>query len=148
MWVWLPSALANPDIALALLFLGIVGIYAEFCVPGLIAPGVIGSVLALLALAGLSMFPIDWRGVTLISLAFVFFMLEARYVTHGALTVGGAIAMLLGSMILIADAKHRIHFATAAAITAPFAPLSSFLFSLAVRARRNKVVTGADKGQS
>jgi membrane-bound serine protease (ClpP class) len=148
MCVWLPQAMANPDIALALLFLGIIGIYSEFSRPGLIFPGVAGSVVALLGLAGLSMFPIDWRGAAAIAVAFICFVLEARYVTHGTLTVGGAIAMLIGWMVLIADPAHRIHFATAAAITVPFAPISSFLFSLAMRARRNKVVTGAGKLQS
>src|ERR1700683_2993154 len=87
------SGIADPNIALLLLILGALGIYAEFSAPGLIAPGVIGSVLALLGLSALALFPIDWLGATLILFGLIFFALEAKLGTHGILTAGGAIAM-------------------------------------------------------
>ncbi len=138
--------MSSPSVALAVLFAGIAGIYTEFCAPGRVVPGAIGSVVVILSTAYLSTFSIDWRGAALIAAAFGFFLLEARYVTRGMLTALGAAAMAVGSVLLIATPGRRIHFATALAITIPFAAISSALFSLAVRARRNKVVTGM--GQS
>ena len=138
-------AIADPNIALLLLVLGALGIYAEFSSPGLIAPGVIGAILLLLGLTALSMLPIDWLGAALIALALSFFVLEAKFATHGILTVGGAVAMLLGAVMLVDTnvPELRIHWATAIAVTLPFALITSFLLSIAVRARRNKVATGA-----
>jgi membrane-bound serine protease (ClpP class) len=139
-------AIADPNIALLLLVLGALGIYVEFTSPGLVAPGVIGAVLVLLGLAALAMFPIAWLGAALIVLAFSFFVLEAKFATHGILTAGGAAAMLLGAVMLIDTnvPELRIRWSTALAVTVPFALITSFLFSIAVRARRNKVVTGPE----
>ena len=139
-------AIADPNIALLLLVLGALGIYAEFSSPGMIAPGVIGSVLVLLGLTALGLFPIDWRGAALMLLGLIFFALEAKFATHGILTGGGALALLLGSVMLVDTnvQELRIHWITAAAITLPFALITSFLLSIALRARRNKVVTGAE----
>ncbi len=138
-------AIADPNIALLLLVLGALGIYAEFSSPGLIAPGVIGAIMVLLGLTALAMFPIDWLGAALMIMAFAFFILEAKFATHGVLTAGGAVAMLLGAVMLIDTSvpELRIHWSTALAVTVPFALITSFLLTIAVRARRNKVVTGA-----
>ncbi len=94
-------AIADPNIALLLLVLGALGIYAEFSSPGLFAPGVIGAILVLLGLTALSLFPIDWLGAALMILGLIFFILEAKYPTHGVLTVGGAVALALGAVMLI-----------------------------------------------
>jgi len=120
--------------------------YAEFSSPGLILPGVAGAILILMGLTALSVFPIDWLGAALIILALVFFILEAKFATHGILTGGGAIAMLLGALMLIDTQapELRIHLGTALGLTIPFALITSFLLSIAMRARRNKVVTGVE----
>jgi membrane-bound serine protease (ClpP class) len=138
-------AIADPNIALLLLVLGALGIYAEFSSPGLVFPGVAGAILILLGLSALAMFPIDKLGAALIALALIFFVLEAKFATHGILTAGGAVAMILGAVMLVDTnvPELRIRYATAIAITIPFAVISTFLFSIAMRARRNKVVTGA-----
>jgi membrane-bound serine protease (ClpP class) len=139
-------AIADPNIALLLLFIGALGIYAEFSSPGLIAPGVFGAMLVLLGLAALSLFPIDWLGAALIILALILFVLEAKFGTHGILTAGGALSMLFGTLMLVDTnvPDLRVRFGTAIALTVPFALISTFLFSIAIRARRNKVVMGAD----
>jgi len=64
------SAISNPNIALIILVLGALGIYAEFSSPGLIFPGVAGAILVLLGLSALSMLPINWLGAALLILAF------------------------------------------------------------------------------
>jgi len=146
------SAIADPNIALLLLIIGALGIYAEFSSPGLVLPGVLGAILLLLGLAALAMFPIGWLGAALVVLALAFFVMEAKFATHGILTAGGAIAMLLGALMLINtnEPALRIRFSMALAATIPFALITTFLLSIAVRARRNKVVTGMEAlpGQS
>lgn len=140
------SAIADPNIALLLLVFGALGIYAEFSVPGAVFPGMIGAILVLLGLAALAMFPIAWLGAALIILGLAFFVMEAKFMTHGVLTAGGAVAMLLGALMLIDtnDPALKIHLSTALSVTIPFALITSFLLSIAVRARRNKVVTGLE----
>lgn len=140
------SAIADPNIALLLLVLGALGMYVEFSSPGLVAPGVIGAIFVLMGLSALSVFPIDWLGAALIILALVFFVLEAKFMTHGILTAGGALAMLLGALMLIDTQapELRIHLTTALGLTIPFALITTFLLSIAMRARRNKVVTGVE----
>jgi membrane-bound serine protease (ClpP class) len=139
------AAIADPNIGLLLLVLGAMGIYVEFSSPGLVAPGVIGAIMLLLGLTALTMLPINWLGAALMILALAFFILEAKFTTHGVLTAGGAAAMLLGAMMLIDTnvPELRIRWGTAAGLTIPFALITSFLLTIAVRARRNKVVTGA-----
>lgn len=139
-------ATGDPNIALLLLVLGAIGIYFEFSSPGLVVPGVLGAVLVLLALTSLAMFPIDWLGAALMILGLTFFILEAKFITHGVLTAGGAIALVLGAVMLIDTSvpELRIHWSTAIGLALPFALITSFLLSIAIRARRNKVVTGIE----
>jgi membrane-bound serine protease (ClpP class) len=140
------NAIADPNIALLILVIGILGIYVEFSSPGLVAPGVGGAILVLLALTALAMFPIDWLGAALMILGLAFFVLEAKFATHGVLTTGGAVALALGAMMLVDTnvPELRVRWITAIGLAVPFALITSFLLSIAVRARRNKVVTGAE----
>ena len=138
------SAIADPNIALILLVIGALGVYVEFSSPGLIAPGVIGSIMVLMGLSALSVLPINLAGVALLILAFVLFILEAKFTSHGILGIGGAVAMVLGAMLLIDSPapEMRIRLATAIGLAVPFAAITIFLVSLVLRARANKVVTG------
>ncbi len=138
------SAVADPNLALVLLVLGALGIYAEFSSPGLIAPGVGGAVLVLLGLSGLSLLPINWLGAALLLLAVVLFVLEAKIVSHGILGAGGALAMVLGALLLIDSPlpELRIRLGTAVGLALPFAIITTFLVSLVIRARASKVITG------
>jgi membrane-bound serine protease (ClpP class) len=137
-------AIDDPNIALLLLVIGLLGIYFEFSSPGLFAPGVVGAIFVLLGLTALSLFPINWLGAGLMILGLIFFVLEAKYPTHGILTVGGAVGLALGAVMLIDTnvPALRVRWSTALGLAIPFALISSFLFSIALRARRNKVVTG------
>ena len=140
------SAIADPNIALVLLVIGALGIYVEFSHPGLIAPGVIGAIMVLLGLSAISVLPINWLGVALLLLAFSLFALEVKLASHGILGAGGAVAMVLGAVMLINSPQPeiRIHWSTAISLALPFSAITVFLLSLAVRARRNKIVTGRE----
>jgi membrane-bound serine protease (ClpP class) len=140
------SAIADPNIAFILLVLGALLIYVEFSTPGMVAPGVIGAILVLLGLSAISVLPINWLGAALLILAFVLFALEAHFTSHGVLGLGGAVAMVLGAVMLINSPypEMRIHWSTALAVALPFSLITAVLVSLVVRARRTKVVTGRE----
>ncbi len=132
------AAIADPNIALILLVLGALGLYVEFTSPGLIAPGIAGAILALLGLAALSMLPINWLGAALLILAMTLFVLEAKFTSHGILGIGGAVAMVLGAMLLVNSPLPELRIKLSTLITI-------LLVSLVVQARANKVITG-DEG--
>ena len=139
-------AIADPNIALMLVVLGALGIYVEFSSPGLVAPGVAGAILLLLGLTALSMLPIDWLGAGLMIMGLFFFVLEAKFATHGILATGGAVALALGAVMLVNTdiPELRVRWSTALGLAIPFALITSFLLSIAVRARRNKIATGIE----
>ncbi len=134
-------SVADPNIAFILLVLGALGIYVEFSSPGLILPGVMGGILALLGLSGLAVLPINWIGAALLMLGAAMFVLEAKFTSHGVLGSGGTVAMILGALLLInGPPEVRIHLVTALSVTIPFALITMFLVTLVIRARANKAV--------
>lgn len=137
------SSISDPNLAFMLLVLGALGVYLEFTHPGLILPGVAGGILVLLGLSALAVLPINWGGFALLVLAVALFVLEAKFASHGILGAGGAVAMILGALLLVEGPPElRIRLSTAVAVTLPFAVLTIFLLNLVLRARASKVVTG------
>jgi membrane-bound serine protease (ClpP class) len=139
------AAIADPNIGFILMVLGVLGIYVEFTSPGLIFPGIAGAILALLGLSSLSILPINWAGVGLLALSLGLFVLEAKFASHGMLGIGGTISMVLGALLLVnGPPDMRIHLSTALAVALPFAAITMFLVSMVIKARQNKVLTGAE----
>jgi membrane-bound serine protease (ClpP class) len=137
------KAISHPNIAFILLVLGLLGLYVEFSSPGLIIPGVAGAIMVVLGMAAMSLLPINWLGAALIVLALVLFVLEAVFASYGILGIGGAVAMVLGAMMLVeGPPEFRISLTTALAVGLPFAAIAVFLMTLVVRAHANKVQTG------
>jgi membrane-bound serine protease (ClpP class) len=91
--------LVDPNIAYILLSLGTIALIAEFYNPGAILPGVTGAICLILAFVALGSLPVNWGGIALIGLAFIFFILDIK-VAGFALTVAGAISFILGSLFL------------------------------------------------
>lgn len=94
-------ALINPDIAYLLMLVAIYGLIAEVSTPGAVFPGVIGVIAALLALVSFASLPINIAGALLVIFAFTLFIIDIKAPTHGILTAGGLIALVLGSAFLI-----------------------------------------------
>ena len=136
--------LLDPNIAFLVLAVGALALYAEFNHPGAIVPGVVGVVFILLALFALNLLPTRYASLTLILAAFVLFALEAKFATHGVLGLGGIVLLTLGGFLLVDGPipQMRVHILTALAVSVPLGCITVFLMSIAVRARRNKVVTG------
>ena len=140
------AALSDPNLALILAALGAMGLYIEFTTPGLILPGVLGGILLLLGLSGLSVLPVTWTGAALLLLALALFILETQIPSHGVLTIGGAAAMVLGSVLLIDGPipELRVRLSTGIGLALPFAVISGFLVTLVVKARLRPATTGGE----
>jgi membrane-bound serine protease (ClpP class) len=137
------KSISDPNVAILLVLGGALALYIEFSMPGLIAPGVLGGILLLLGLAALSVLPINWLGAALILLALALFVLEAKIASHGILGVGGAVALVLGAMMLVeGPPEFRISLTTALGVGLPFAAISVFLATLVFRSRQHAVETG------
>jgi membrane-bound serine protease (ClpP class) len=139
------DALMNPGLLLLMLVVGALALYFEFNHPGAVIPGTLGVVLLLLAAFAMNLLPIRFAALILMLAAFVMFAAEAKFTTHGVLTVGGIVLLTLGALLLI-DApipEMRVQLWTALAVSIPFGLITAFLMTIALKARRNKIVTGA-----
>jgi membrane-bound serine protease (ClpP class) len=93
--------LADPNIAVLLLSLAVLAIAFEVTHPGLILPGVVGVIAAVLAFSALENLPLNLAGVILLAFALILFIVDLTAPTHGVLTTGGIISMALGAFFLI-----------------------------------------------
>jgi membrane-bound serine protease (ClpP class) len=136
--------LMDPNVLYLLFTVGLLCIYFEFNHPGAIVPGAVGFIVLLLFFYALNLLPFRSIALVLILSAFAFFALEAKFQTHGVLGVGGVVLMFLGGLLLIDGPipEMRVNIWTALAVSLPLGAITVFLMTIALRARRNKVVTG------
>jgi membrane-bound serine protease (ClpP class) len=127
-----------------LVVLGGLLIYLEFNVPGTIVPGAVGTFLVLLGIFGLNLLPIRHTAVLLLLAAAVLILLELKFTSHGVLALTGILALVFGLATLVDSpiAELRVHLATAIAAGFGFGIISFGLAWIALRARRNKILTG------
>lgn len=142
------AIVSDPNIGYILMMLGVWGIILEFYHPGGILPGIVGVICLVLGLYGLHTLPINYAGAALILLAIILFIAEIKIASHGLLTVGGVISLLLGSFMLI-DVSSPFEGPTISRgviITTSIVISSLFilLVYLVVKARRKKVESGIE----
>jgi len=94
------AAISDPNIAYILFLVGLAGLYFEFAHPGVILPGVVGGISLILAFFALQTLPVNYAGVLLILFGIILFIAEIKVISHGLLTVGGIISLVLGSLLL------------------------------------------------
>jgi membrane-bound serine protease (ClpP class) len=137
--------LMDPNVAFILLAIGMLALYMEFNHPGAVVPGTVGVVFLLLAAFALNLLPVRFAAIALILGSFVLFALEAKFVSHGVLTIGGIALLTLGALMLVDGPipEMRVRLWTALTVSVPLGLITAFLMSIALRARQNKVVTGA-----
>ncbi len=77
--------------------------------------------------------------------AFALFAAEAKFASHGVLTIGGIALLTLGGLLLVDSPipEMRVHLLTALAVSIPLGLITAFLMSIALKARRNKKVSGS-----
>jgi membrane-bound serine protease (ClpP class) len=137
--------LMDPNISFLLLAIGALALYIEFNHPGAVVPGTVGVVFILLAAFALNLLPTRFAALGLILGAFALFAAEAKFATHGVATIGGIALLTVGGLLLV-DApipEMRVHLVTALAVSIPLGLITAFLMTIALKARRNKVVTGS-----
>ena len=137
--------LMDPNVSFILLAIGALALYAEFNHPGAVIPGTVGVVFILIAAFALNLLPTRFAALVLILGAFALFAAEAKFASHGVLTVGGITLLTLGGLLLVDSPipEMRVHLLTALAVSIPLGLITAFLMSIALRARRNKLVSGA-----
>jgi membrane-bound serine protease (ClpP class) len=137
--------LMDPNVSFILLAIGALALYAEFNHPGAVIPGTVGVVFILLAAFALNLLPTRFAALALILGAFALFAAEAKFASHGVFTVGGIALLTLGGLLLVDSPipEMRVHLLTALAVSVPLGLITAFLMSIAMKARRNKVVSGA-----
>ena len=134
----------DPNVAFILFAIGMLALWVEFNHPGAILPGVVGFIFVLLAIFAFNILPTRYAALILIVAAFVMFVLDAKFATHGVLTVGGIALMILGALLLV-DApipEMRVRLVTALVVSVPIGLITVFLVGLVIKARHSKVVTG------
>ena len=138
--------ISNPNLAYILLMIGLLGLYFEFSNPGAILPGVLGGICLLLAVFSFQILPINYVGLLLILLAIGLFVLEVKVHSYGILSVGGIIAMVIGSIMLInapvPELRPSLKFVIPVAIG--LGAIFVFLVYLVIRAHARKVHTGKE----
>jgi membrane-bound serine protease (ClpP class) len=140
------DVISDPNIAYILMLLGFYGIFFELTNPGAVFPGVVGGICLILAFYAFQTLPINYAGILLILLGVVLFILEIKVTSYGALTIGGIIAMVLGSLMLFEDAGPFVKLSIytilpAVVVTALF---FTVVIGLAWKAFRSKPTTGRE----
>jgi membrane-bound serine protease (ClpP class) len=140
------ARIADPNVAYVLMLIGIFGIIFELQNPGAILPGVAGAVAMVTAAFALQMLPISWTGVALIVLAIALFILEIKVASHGLLTIGGVVSMIIGSIMLIDSPLPFMRVSLAVIIPSVAFTALFFLFAvgMGIKAQRRKVTTGSE----
>ena len=141
------SVITNPNIAYILMLVGIYGLIFEFSNPGAIVPGTVGAICLLLAMYSFQLLPINYAGMGLILLGIALMVGEAYEPSFGILGIGGVIAFVIGSIILIDTEAPG--FGIDLSVIATFALTSVILFvfviGMAMKARRRPVVSGLEE---
>jgi len=140
------DAISHPQIAYLLLLLGMMGIYFEISNPGAILPGVVGGIAIILAFFALQVLPINYAGLALMMLAIILFIAEIKVTSYGLLSVGGVIALLMGSIMLIDSPAEYLRISWQVIVPAVGVSAGFFVFAvtMAVRARLKKPTTGIE----
>ncbi len=141
--------ISDPTVAYILLMLGFYGLYFEFSNPGAIFPGVLGAVFLILAFFAFQVLPINYAGLALIIVGIILFILEVKIVSFGLLTIGGIIAMTLGSMMLIdvsqaPETLQAISLKVILPVVLFTAAFIIFALTYVIRAHRRQPTTGVE----
>jgi membrane-bound serine protease (ClpP class) len=136
--------IVDPNSAYILFILGFYGLIFELSNPGAILPGIIGGISLLLALLAFQTLPVNMTGVFLILFAMLLFLVEVKVHSHGLLSGGGVIALVLGSLLLVSGGPGQSHLSISVILTVTVATVLFFGFVIGAgyRALRRKPVTG------
>jgi membrane-bound serine protease (ClpP class) len=138
--------ISDPNVAYILMLLGFYGLFFELTNPGSIFPGVLGAICLILAFYSFQTLPVNYAGLLLIIVAIIMFILEVKITSQGVLTIGGIVAMIIGSLMLFESPGPFLKLSLflvlpAVIVTALFFTIT---LGLAVKAWRRKPFTGIE----
>ncbi len=138
--------LSDPNIAYLLMMIGFFGIIFELFNPGAIFPGIVGVIALIFAFYSMSTMPVNYAGLSLIVFGIILFLLEIKIVSHGLLTIGGVVSVLLGSLFLFRSSPTENFVAISKtliiATTAVTTLFFLFVAGMGLKAQRTKPVIG------
>ncbi|MFZ3057189.1 MAG: nodulation protein NfeD [Smithella sp.] len=140
------AAISDPNISYILLLVGLAGLYFELSTPGAILPGVIGGISLLLAFFGLSTLPVNYTGILLIIFGVILFIAEIKVMSHGMLTVGGIISLIMGSLLLFDTTEPALRLSFQVLVPAVLVASGFFIvvIVLAIKAQLRKHFSGSE----
>jgi membrane-bound serine protease (ClpP class) len=138
------ALITDPNIAYILMMIGMLGLFFELSNPGVVLPGVIGGISLILAFFAFQSLPINYAGLLLILFGVVLLIAEIKVVSHGVLTIGGIISMVLGSLMLFEapEADLRVSWWVILPTVGATSAIFAFAVTAGVRALFQKSVTG------
>jgi membrane-bound serine protease (ClpP class) len=141
------AVITDPSVAYILMLIGIYGLFFEFSNPGFVLPGVAGAICLLLAMFAFQLLPVSYAGLALILLGIAFMTAEVFLPSFGSLGIGGFIAFFVGSLMLIDTDMpgYGIPWPMIAGITAASALFLIFVIGMALKSRRNPIVSGREE---
>jgi len=141
------AVITNPSVAYLLILAGAYGLLFEFMNPGLVMPGVVGVIALLIAAYALHLLPVNYAGLALMLLGIGFMVAEAFFPAYGSLGIGGLIAFVVGSIMLIEERNlpgFQIPYALIGGVAAASAGFLIFVIGMLVRSHRRPVVSGRE----
>jgi membrane-bound serine protease (ClpP class) len=141
------SVITNPSVAYLMILVGIYALIFEFSNPGLVLPGVVGAICVLLALYAFHLLPVNYAGLALIVLGIGFMVAEAFLPAFGSLGIGGLVAFVLGSIILIDSdlPGFAIPYGLIGGVAAASGLFLVFVIGMLVKGRDRPVVSGREE---
>ena len=136
--------ISDPNVAYILMLLGFYGLFFELTNPGSMFPGILGGIFLILAFYSFQTLPVNYAGVLLIILGIILFILEVKIVSHGLLSIGGIVSLVIGSLMLFKTSAPFMKLSISVIIPAVLIISLFFIVTirLAVKAYRRKPVTG------
>jgi len=138
--------ITNPSVAYLMILVGIYALIFEFSNPGLILPGVVGAICILIAMYAFQLLPVNYAGLALLLLGIAFMAAELWVATHGALAVGGLVAFVIGSIMLLDTdvPQFEIPYTLIAGVTVASAAFLFLVVGMLLRNRLRPVVSGRE----
>jgi len=140
------DVLSNPNVAYILIILGTYGLIYELASPMSIFPGVVGGICIILAFFALGTLPVNYAGLALLVFAFILFIIDIKAPTHGILTAGGIISMILGSVFLFnSDLPfYQVSWGIILGVVGMTTIFFVFIITTVLRSHKKKVTTGVE----
>jgi membrane-bound serine protease (ClpP class) len=146
LWKQILDLLIDPNVVYIMLTIGLVGIIVELWNPGLIFPGTVGAISLIVSLYAAQVLPVSWAGLLLMLLAAAFIGAEPFVISHGALTVAGAVCFVLGGLLLFepSGGTYEVSLPLLIGVASTLALMMGFIVVKIVQVRKRPVEVGVN----